>query len=240
MAPWVAVVLVQATVYRSVFKGLQQLVAIAVGTLLAAGAGLLTGNTVVAVALVLPVVMLLSYWPRLGDQGIYGPTTALFTLTSGAVSDVTVSHRLLQAVLGAAIGIAINALILPPVHLRDVREHLSGLARGTDDILASIADGLTGGEWDKRTTARWHQQSARLQRRLECLRSARQLMHDYGRVPLADLERHHAELYEKLADESSVSTSTTAILGALLIQAQNIWHKIVQDHGMSPAGRQQE
>ncbi|GAA3355796.1 hypothetical protein GCM10017744_019770 [Streptomyces antimycoticus] len=111
MAPWVAVVLVQATVYRSLFKGLQQLVAIAVGTLLAAGTEALTGNTLASVALVLPVVMLLSNWPRLGDQGIYGPTTALFTLTSGPVSGLTVSHRLLQALLGAAIGIAVNALV---------------------------------------------------------------------------------------------------------------------------------
>lgn len=153
MAPWVAVVLVQATVYRSLFKGLQQLVAIAVGTLLAAGAEALTGNTLASVALVLPVVMLLSNWPRLGDQGIYGPTTALFTLTSGPVSGLTVSHRLLQALLGAAIGIAVNALVFPPVHLRNVRENLSRLARGTEETLTGIAEGLAQEDWSEDTAA---------------------------------------------------------------------------------------
>ncbi|MBO3682538.1 FUSC family protein [Streptomyces sp. NEAU-YJ-81] len=331
MAPWVAVVLVQATVYRSLSKGLQQLVAIVMGTLLAAGAGLLTGNTMAAVALVLPVAMLLSYWPKLGDQGIYGPTTALFTLTSGAMSGVTMSHRLLQALLGAAIGIAINALILPPVHLRDVREHLAGLAHGTGDTLASIADGLNSGEWDTEATARWRQQSARLRWQLESLRSARlwshesmrwnprrrrdpghrtplppesedqrwgaivahlsaltgtmtdiadesrtipvpdrQRLRDFGHVlaqlatachargdlscrPMADdnahsqlsenlagLERYHTDLHKKLTDEQSVSTSTIAVLGTLLIQAQNIWHEIVPEHrppNISPSDR---
>ncbi|SED01777.1 FUSC family protein [Streptomyces melanosporofaciens] len=182
MAPWVAVVLVQATVYRSLFKGLQQLVAIAVGTLLAAGAEALTGNTLASVALVLPVVMLLSNWPRLGDQGIYGPTTALFTLTSGPVSSLTVSHRLLQALLGAAIGIAVNALILPPVHLRDVRENLGSVARGAEDALASMAEGLAEEGWSEDTAAGWQRLSDRLQQRQESLRSARLWSHESLRL----------------------------------------------------------
>lgn len=170
MAPWVAVVLVQATVYRSLFKGLQQLVAIAVGTLLAAGAEALTGNILISVAMVLPVVMLLSNWPRLGDQGIYGPTTALFTLTSAPVSSLTVSHRLLQALLGAAIGIAVNALIVPPVHLRNVRENLSSLARGAEGALAGMAGGLAHDGWSEETAADWRRLSDRLQRRQASLR----------------------------------------------------------------------
>ncbi|AGP53243.1 FUSC family protein [Streptomyces rapamycinicus] len=329
MAPWVAVVLVQATVYRSLFKGLQQLVAIAVGTLLAAGAEALTGNILISVALVLPVVMLLSNWPRLGDQGIYGPTTALFTLTSAPVSSLTVSHRLLQALLGAAIGIAVNALILPPVHLRNVRENLSSLALGTQETLASIAQALAEGDWSEDTPTDWRRLSDQLRQRQESLRSARLWSHeslrlnprlpwksrgqlpptlppesedqrwsaivaevgavvstmvdvadenrtiptpdqqplcDYGRL-LADLaaacaaraemicdpaapngprgglhdargrldealeavERHHGALHKQLTDERYVSSGTTAVLGTLLIQAQNIWHDIAPD-----------
>ncbi|GLV75748.1 aromatic acid exporter family protein [Streptomyces hygroscopicus] len=323
MAPWVAVVLVQATVYRSLFKGLQQLVAIAVGTLLAAGAEAMTGNTLVSVALVLPVVMLLSNWPRLGDQGIYGPTTALFTLTSSPVSSLTVSHRLLQAALGAAIGIAVNALILPPVHLRNVRENLSGLARATEDALTRMAEVLTEEDWSDEAASEWRRLSHSLAQRQESLRSARQWSHeslrltarlpwssrakmpllpaesedqrwgsivaqvravsdtltdiadenraisapdrqplcDYGRL-LADLaaacaaradliqigqsseprdahaaldraldsvERRHSALHKQLTDERSVSTATIAVLGTLLIQAQNIWYHLAPD-----------
>ncbi|AEM83156.1 FUSC family protein [Streptomyces violaceusniger] len=321
MAPWVAVVLVQATVYRSLFKGLQQLVAIAVGTLLAAGAEALTGNTLASVALVLPVVMLLSNWPRLGDQGIYGPTTALFTLISGPVSGLTVSHRLLQALLGAVIGIAVNALIFPPVHLRNVRENLSRLARGTEEMLTGIAAGLAQEDWSEDTAADWRRLADQLQQRQESLRSARlwsheslrlnprlpwksrrnlpplpsenedqrwgsivaqvgavvdtmidiadenrtiptpdqQPLRDYGRL-LADLasacrvradliclssapedaharldealdsvERRHNALHKQLTDERIVSAATTAVLGTLLIQAQNIWHDIAPE-----------
>ncbi|MEU5609679.1 aromatic acid exporter family protein [Streptomyces sparsogenes] len=333
MAPWVAVVLVQATVYRSVLKGLQQLAAIAAGTLVAAAAVAVTGDTLAAIAVALPVVMLLSNWPRFGDQGIYGPTTALFTLTSTPVSDVTVTHRLLQAALGAAIGIAVNALILPPVHLRDVRENLRALAEEAAETLRAIGEGLVEERWDVGTAADWTRRSEDLRQRLDSLRAARRwsgeslrlnpgrrrrlrrwttdvpsgeederwarivahlsalvrtladiadenraieppdarALCDHGRLlgRLADACRAHAtllsgpaapeaaaarsDLEEALAQVAGLHTSlqenlvegggrggtpSIAAFGALLVQAQNIWHEAcLDDDGTAPTGR---
>ncbi|MYW15082.1 hypothetical protein GT039_05630, partial [Streptomyces sp. SID2955] len=70
VAPWVAVVLVESTVYRSVAHGLQQLAAIAAGTVAATAVGLVLHSTVAAMAVVLPLAMLLGQWRRLGSQGI--------------------------------------------------------------------------------------------------------------------------------------------------------------------------
>ncbi|MFI0085306.1 aromatic acid exporter family protein [Streptomyces bobili] len=173
MAPWVALVLVQATVYGSLRQAAQQWTAICAGTLLASGAQAVTGDTLGALALSLPALMLLANWPRFGDQGVYAATTAVFTLASGAVSASAVGHRVGQAALGAVIGVAVNALVLPPVHLRDVRENLVALARETGEALDAVAGGLWEGEWDTATAARWSQASARLERRREGLRSAR-------------------------------------------------------------------
>ncbi|MFG2260936.1 aromatic acid exporter family protein [Streptomyces mirabilis] len=55
MAPWTALFLVQSTVYRSLLSALQQLTVVVVGTLLAAVVGVLTHNTVAAMALALPL-----------------------------------------------------------------------------------------------------------------------------------------------------------------------------------------
>ncbi|MEV4233539.1 aromatic acid exporter family protein, partial [Streptomyces bobili] len=173
MAPWVALVLVQATVYGSLRQAAQQWTAICAGTLLASGAQAVTGNTLGALALCLPVLMLLANWPRFGDQGVYAATTAVFTLASGAVSAAAVGHRVGQAALGAVIGVAVNALVLPPVHLRDVRENLVALARETGEALDAVAGGLREGEWDAATAAGWSQASARLERRRQGLCSAR-------------------------------------------------------------------
>ncbi|TPQ18165.1 FUSC family protein [Streptomyces sporangiiformans] len=173
MAPWVAVVLVQATVYSSLRRAAQQFAAICVGTLLASVAQVVTGDTLVALALSVPVLMLLSNWPRLGDQGIYATTVALFTLTTGAVSGSAIGHRLAQAALGAVIGVAVNALVLPPIHLRDVRENLAALAHEAGDVLTGIAEDLRQGDWDASTAANWSHASTRLARRLDGLRAAR-------------------------------------------------------------------
>ncbi|MBO0830279.1 MAG: hypothetical protein J2P24_21100 [Streptosporangiales bacterium] len=83
MAPWVALVLVQATVYRSVLKGVQQLVAIAVGAVFALAVQLAVGNTLIALAISLPVMLLLGQWRHFGAEGIYGATTVLFVLAYG-------------------------------------------------------------------------------------------------------------------------------------------------------------
>ncbi|MFD0392503.1 aromatic acid exporter family protein [Streptomyces nogalater] len=73
VAPWVAVVLVESTVYRSIAHGLQQLAAIAAGTIAATAVGLLLPSEVAAMAVVLPLAMLLGQWRRLGSQGCTRP-----------------------------------------------------------------------------------------------------------------------------------------------------------------------
>ncbi len=184
MAPWVAVVLVQATVFSSLMQAARQLAAICCGTVLAAVALAATGSTLGAVALSVPPLVLLANWPRFGDQGIYGATTALFTLATGAASASSVGHRVGQAALGAVIGLAVNAFVLPPIHLRDVRENLAALAREAGDVLGRVAGDLREGEWDSQG---WSHASAHLEHRLEALRSARGWSRESLRLTAAPL-----------------------------------------------------
>lgn len=171
LAPWTAVLLVQATVYSSIIKGLQQLVVITVATLLASGALIVLDSTLAAMAVALPITLVLSNWARFGDQGVYGPTTALFVICYGAVSPPMVGHRLLESAVGAAIGIGVNALILPPVHLRSSREGLRGLGREVRDILRDVAAGVTE-PWDQGAISGWHARAEQLPRRLDGVRKS--------------------------------------------------------------------
>ncbi|MEU8350758.1 aromatic acid exporter family protein [Streptomyces sp. NPDC048845] len=161
MAPWVAVVLVQATVYRSVAQGVQQLLAIAFGTVLATGALALLGHPVAAMAVVLPLTVLVGNWPRLGHQGIYSATSALFTVSAGEASAGDAGERLLAALLGAAIGIGINALVRPPSYLRDSRKAVGGVVDEVGDILDEIADGMEE-PWEYERAVRWYDRAHRL------------------------------------------------------------------------------
>ncbi|WP_433920151.1 aromatic acid exporter family protein [Streptomyces canus] len=228
MAPWVAVVLVQATVYSSLMQAARQFTAICAGALLASLAMAVTGNTLGAVTLSVPLLMLLANWPRFGDQGIYGATTALFTLATGAADVFAVGHRLGQAALGAVIGVAVNAFVLPPIHLRDVRENLAALAREAGDVLHIVAGDLRDGEWD---TQGWSHASARLERRLDSLRSARGWSRESLRVtaaPRRAVRRLPASIPPEQDDErwSRVTGHIRALTRTLAVAA---------DDGRAPA-----
>lgn len=172
VAPWVAVVLVESTVYRSIAHGLQQLAAIATGTIAATAVGLLLSSPVAAMAVVLPLAMLLGRWPRLGSQGVYAATGALFVLTGGPVAVGTSAARLAEALFGAVVGIAVNALVRPPLYLRDTEAALRDAVAETDGILRDVADGLTAGRWDAAEAGEWHDRALRLPRLVEQARSA--------------------------------------------------------------------
>ena len=221
MAPWVAVVLVQATVYSSLVQAARQLVAICCGTVLASVALAVTGSTLGAVALSVPLLVLLANLPRFGDQGIYGATTALFTLSTSTVGASAVGHRVGQAALGAVIGVAVNAFVFPPVHLRDVRENLAALAREAGDVLHTVAGDLRDGEWD---TQGWSYASARLERRLGALRSARGWSRESLRLtatPLRAVRRPPAALPSEEDDErwSRVTGHIRALTRTLTVAA---------------------
>ncbi|MFM9500162.1 FUSC family protein [Streptomyces galilaeus] len=171
VAPWVAVVLVESTVYRSLAHGLQQLAAIAVGTVVATVVALVLDSTMVAMVVVLPAV-LLAQWQRLGSQGVYAATGALFVLTDGQVSLATSGARIAEAVFGAVVGITVNAVIRPPVYLRDTRAALTDAAREAQEILEAVAEGLDDGEWDGHATGEWHEGALRLGRLVDQARSS--------------------------------------------------------------------
>ncbi|UYQ66128.1 FUSC family protein [Streptomyces peucetius] len=172
MAPWTAVVLVQSTVYRSLRAGTQQLALIGIGTLLAAGAASLTENSMAAMALALPPAVLLGNYSRFGDQGLYAPTTAIFVLAYSSFSTTAIAHRLFEALVGALIGIGVNALVLPPVHLRDVRENLDRLGRDSAQLMRTVADDVESG-YDRTSAGQWHEGAQRLCGAVEGLDRAR-------------------------------------------------------------------
>ncbi len=174
LAPWTALFLVQSTVYRSLRSAMQQFAVVVVGTLLAAGAAVLTGNnSLAAMAIVLPVTVLLSTYARFGTQGMYAPTAALFVLAYGTYSAFDILHRLFETLLGALIGIAVNALILPPVHGRDVRHLRDRLPKESAELLHAVADGIEEDPFDPKKAEGWYDRAQRLTDLVTDLRTAR-------------------------------------------------------------------
>ncbi|MFD7421116.1 FUSC family protein [Streptomyces californicus] len=154
MAPWAAVALVQGTVYRSLRTAVQLFVMIAAGTLLAAGAAALTGDTMIAMVVALPLATLLGNLAPVGGQGLYASTTALFVLAYGSYSLPAVGHRLLETLVGAVVGVAVNAVVLPPVHSLHAGKLAAALPRDCARLLREMGDGLE--EYDAQRAESWN------------------------------------------------------------------------------------
>ncbi|MFH8612640.1 aromatic acid exporter family protein [Streptomyces sp. NPDC018029] len=182
LAPWTALFIVQSTVYRSVRSALQQFAVVVTGTLLAAGGSVVTGNnSLAAMAIVLPVTVLLSGYARFGTQGVYAPTAALFVLAYGTYTGFDILHRLFETVLGAVIGIVVNAVVLPPVHGRDVRHLRARLAQESAELLYAVADGVER-NFSQEQAATWHDRAQRLTDLVTDLRTARRWSHESYRL----------------------------------------------------------
>ncbi|GHH86400.1 FUSC family protein [Streptomyces sulfonofaciens] len=164
LAPWTALTLVETTVYRSFRSGLQQLAVIMAGAVWASFAMAATGgSTLGAMLIALPAMVLFGTYRRFGAQGLYGATTSLFVIAYGSYSPSAVGHRLLETLTGAVIGIGVNACVLPPVHLRNVREQLARLPRDSAALLRTMAEALRT-RWTASDAESWHDQARRLAR----------------------------------------------------------------------------
>ncbi|MER7865292.1 hypothetical protein DMC64_39655 [Amycolatopsis sp. WAC 04197] len=147
LAPYAAVFLVQATVYRSLRGWAQQVGAVSVGVLLAAGAGQVIPSVTVALGLVIFVGLLIGSWRGFGDSGVWVGITGMLLISYGSATEpVLLADRLLETALGAGIGAVLNAVILPPLHGERLRAATSRLASAIADVLDRTADLVRGGE----------------------------------------------------------------------------------------------
>ncbi|WP_425837077.1 aromatic acid exporter family protein [Streptomyces fractus] len=172
LAPWTAVVLVHSTVYRSVRSTVQQFLVVAGGTLIASGAMALTHDVLAGMAIALPVTVLIGSYGRFGDQGWYAPSAALFVVTYGSYAPVEIGHRLMETLLGAVVGVLVNALVLPPVHTSDVRRLRAQVQTDCARLLREIADGIEDG-YGAADAEEWHGRALRLGATVAELRTAR-------------------------------------------------------------------
>src|SRR5262249_28291552 len=102
--------------------------------------------TLAAVVLVAQLIGRLLRLPQVGSAQVV--TTALLVLTVGGVTSFTYGvGRVVETLVGALVGVAINALLVPPTHLSaavdDYHARAAALSAELKDIAGSLKQGLT-------------------------------------------------------------------------------------------------
>jgi uncharacterized membrane protein YgaE (UPF0421/DUF939 family) len=158
LAPWAALLVVHATVYRTFSKGMQQVAATVVAVLLATVVGESFGLTTGAITLLLVVALFLGAVPWLGAEATTIATTGLVVLTTGFESDTMLISRLLDTAIGVAVGLLVNVIVWPPLRRRTAAEAMDRIDDNIGVLLVDMAGGLGDGCQDEDVDA-WIERS---------------------------------------------------------------------------------
>jgi len=154
LAPWSALLVVHATVYRTFSRGLQQVVATVLAVLLAAAVGQVLGfgTTAVAVLVVLGLVAGSLRW--LGAEATTVATTGLVVLTTGFSDDMQLVARLIDTGIGVGVGLLVNLLVWPPLLRRTAVVSLNRIDDQIGELLEDIGSSLETG-FDDEAVEQW-------------------------------------------------------------------------------------
>ncbi|MFG2881864.1 aromatic acid exporter family protein [Streptomyces sp. NPDC048297] len=141
-----------STVHQSVTKAVHSVAARVAGLVLALGATRLLGPTAGAAAVI--ALLAVPAGPRrAADDRLQIASTAVLALTATATGPVGgLVDPALQTLAGAVVGIAVNALVLPPLHLDESDSAVRELAQAMGSLLHDMGAGLEG----RRLTSRAH------------------------------------------------------------------------------------
>lgn len=153
LAPWSALLVVHATVYRTFSKGAQQVAATVVAVLLASAVGQTFGLTTGSIALLLVLALVLGVVPWLGAEATTIATTGLVVLTTGFESDALIISRLIDTGIGVAVGLLVNVIVWPPLRRRTAAQAMDRIDDRIGELLADISGGLGDGCQDEDVTA---------------------------------------------------------------------------------------
>lgn len=153
IAPLTALLVVQLTMYETVANGLQRVVSVTAGVLVAVGVATFVELTWWSLGAVIALSLILGRLLRLGPQLLEVPISAMLVMAVGG-SEIAAAGRVYETLIGAAVGVAVNAIIAPPLYIQPAGDALGELADRMALFLRQLAADLRAG-WSREAADRW-------------------------------------------------------------------------------------
>jgi uncharacterized membrane protein YccC len=135
-----ALLVVQPSVNQSLSKGVERSIGVVAGVLLAFGVGALFGTSSWIVLGVIVLSLLLAWALRLAPGSANQiPISAMLVLSIGAQTPDYAVNRIIETVIGAAVALLVNIVIVPPVMLGPAHLAVSRLANGVASTLDALS-----------------------------------------------------------------------------------------------------
>lgn len=138
LAPLTALLVVQLTLYDTLRRGMLRVVAVSLGVLFAAALSTWVPLTWWSLGLAVAVSLVVGRLFRLGEDIAEVPISAMLILAVGGAG-TAVEGRLVETVIGAAVGVVVGAAVAPPLYVRPASDAVQGVARASAEVLRTVA-----------------------------------------------------------------------------------------------------
>jgi uncharacterized membrane protein YccC len=165
LAPLTALLVVQLTLYDTLRTGLRRVISVVAGVLVAV---VLTEQVDLhwwSLGIAVAGSLVLGRLLRLGPEVAEVPISAMLVLAVGG-SDVAASGRVIETLIGAAVGVLVGAFVAPPLYVRPASDAVQSLARAMAEVMRRVGRELEG-DYSREQAAQW-------------LEAARGLGHDFA------------------------------------------------------------
>ena len=161
LAPWSALLVVHATVYRTFSRGLRQVSGAVVGVVLAWALGTYVGLTPWSVSILLVIGLVIGSLRWFREESTAVAATGLIVLTTGfATHDIVLLSRLFDTGIGIGVGLVVNMVVWAPLGDYSAARAIDAVDDEVGRLLQDIAAGLDEAvdqeqieEWLRRTVA---------------------------------------------------------------------------------------
>lgn len=160
LAPLTALLVVQLTMYETLANGLQRVASVVAGVLIAVGVAAYVGLTWWSLGAVVAAALVVGRLLRLGAQLLEVPISAMLVLAVGGAQGAA-WQRVLDTLIGAGVGIGVNAVIAAPLYEQPAGDALGELAERMAAFLRQLADQLAAG-WSRAAAERMLAEARRL------------------------------------------------------------------------------
>jgi uncharacterized membrane protein YgaE (UPF0421/DUF939 family) len=142
LAPLTAILVLQVSIYQTLFSAVRRVAAVVIGVLLALGLSSWTGFTWWSLGLTITLGLAVGYALRLREAVLEVPISAMLILSVGSKAAAT--SRITETLIGTAAGL-IAGFVLTAPQVEPAEEAIADLARMMADVLDQMAAGLNDG-----------------------------------------------------------------------------------------------
>ncbi|MDQ1676760.1 MAG: hypothetical protein QOC93_1904 [Actinomycetota bacterium] len=175
LAPLTALLIVQITFVSTITDSLRRVLSVVAGVVLAVLFSATLDFSWWSLGLLIGASIVIGQLLRLGPHLLEVPISAMLVLGVGVTGAETAAEgRIVETLIGAAVGVAVNILWPPPVQIRSAGDAIHRFAADTAAFLDRIADELAHGLTEE-TASRWIDDARRLD--LSVTRLDRALVH---------------------------------------------------------------